>query len=302
MTGNGPGTLYIVGTPIGNLEDITLRALRVLGEVAIIAAEDTRVTQTLLRRHEIATPLVSYHQHASERRIAELIGMLKTGKSVAMVSDAGMPGFSDPGARLVAACASEGIPVVVIPGPTASSAALAVSGFSGREHLFMGFLPAKVGDRRKALQGVAWFRGALVLYEAPHRVLETLKDVIEVLGDRQAVAARELTKKFEEVVRGSASELLDHFEKTEPRGEFTIAIAGATDGPAPDLEAAVDEVQELVKAGLSRSRAVEHVARHRGIPRNQLYRAVVEANPTPLPPPRARRGGTDGCPSTERQS
>jgi len=279
MTGNGPGTLYIVGTPIGNLEDITLRALRVLGEVAIIAAEDTRVTQTLLRRHEIATPLVSYHQHASERRIAELIGMLKTGKSVAMVSDAGMPGFSDPGARLVAACASEGIPVVVIPGPTASSAALAVSGFSGREHLFMGFLPAKVGDRRKALQGVAWFRGALVLYEAPHRVVETLKDVIEVLGDRQAIAARELTKKFEEVVRGSASELLDHFEQTEPRGEFTIAVAGApvgAHGHAPlDIPAAVAEVRDLVAAGLSRSRAVAHVAKHRGIPRNTLYRAAT---------------------------
>ena len=299
MTGNGPGTLYIVGTPIGNLEDITLRALRVLGEVAIIAAEDTRVTQTLLRRHEIATPLVSYHQHASERRIAELIGMLKTGKSVAMVSDAGMPGFSDPGARLVAACASEGIPVVVIPGPTASSAALAVSGFSGREHLFMGFLPAKVGDRRKALQGVAWFRGALVLYEAPHRVVETLKDVIEVLGDRQAIAARELTKKFEEVVRGSASELLDHFEQTEPRGEFTIAVAGApvgAHGHAPlDIPAAVAEVRDLVAAGLSRSRAVAHVAKHRGIPRNTLYRAAtVGADSLP-------RAQLRGCPPKDEQ-
>jgi len=285
MTGNGPGTLYIVGTPIGNLEDITLRALRVLGEVDIIAAEDTRVTQTLLRRHEIGTPLVSYHQHASDKRMAELIGMLKKGKSVALVSDAGMPGFSDPGARLVAACASEGVPVVVIPGPTASSAALAISGFSGREHLFLGFVPTKSGERRKALQGAAWFRGALVLYEAPHRVVETLRDVIEVLGDRQAIAARELTKKFEEVVRGSASELLDYFKQTEPRGEFTIAVAGAQvgaqRGKPDDVAHAVGEVQELVKAGLSRSRAVEHVAKHHGIPRNTLYRAAVGADGSP---------------------
>jgi len=290
-----PGTLYIVGTPIGNLQDITLRALRVLREVALIAAEDTRVTRRLLRRHEISTPLVSYHQHTAQRRAVELVETLKQGRSVALVSDAGMPGFSDPGARLVAACAREGVPVVVIPGPTASSAALAISGFSGREHLFLGFLPAKRGDRRKALEGAAAFRGALVLYEAPHRVLDTLSDILEVLGDRPAVAARELTKKFEEVVRGSLSALIAHFQQTEPRGEFTIVVGGApvgahgsprssrvesrgaqSRGYAPShLPSAIAEVRDLVAAGLSRSRAIAHVAKHRCIPRNALYRAIV---------------------------
>ncbi|MFB3883232.1 MAG: 16S rRNA (cytidine(1402)-2'-O)-methyltransferase [Armatimonadota bacterium] len=280
----GPGTLYIVGTPIGNLEDITLRALRVLREVAVIAAEDTRVTQTLLRKHGIQTPLTSYHQHTAGRKAAEVVAMLKGGKSVALVSDAGMPGFSDPGARLVTACAGEGIPVVVIPGPTASSAALAVSGFSGREHLFLGFLPAKRGERRKALEGAAGFRGALVVYEAPHRVLDTLRDMVEVLGERSAVAARELTKKFEETVRGTLSELTAHFAAHEPRGEFTIVVGGPAEevgahGNAPsDMLAAVAEVRDLIGAGLSRSRAVAHVAKHRGIARNALYRAVVVAD------------------------
>jgi len=278
--GAAPGTLYIVGTPIGNLEDITLRAIRVLGEVDVIAAEDTRVTQTLLRKQGIRTPLVSYHAHTGKRRLDELVDMLREGKSVALVSDAGMPGFSDPGARLVAACAEVGIPVIVIPGPTASSAALAVSGLPGREHIFLGFLPAKGGERRQALAGVKGQRGALVLYEAPHRVLETLRDMLDVLGDRPAVAARELTKKFEEVVRGRLSELVEHFTHAEPRGEFTLVVAGAARETEPDMAAAVEEVGELVEGGLSRSRAVEHVAKYRGIARNRLYRTVVTGEPS----------------------
>ncbi len=275
MIDTATGKLYIVGTPIGNLEDITLRALRVLGGVNVIAAEDTRVTQTLLRKHGIRTPLVSYHAHTDEKRPAELIRMLRDGKNVALVSDAGMPGFSDPGAKLVAACAVAGIPVTVIPGPTASSSALAVSGLSGREHVFLGFLPTKTGDRRRVIEEMKAQRGALVLYEAPHRVLETLKDMLDVLGDRPAVAARELTKKFEEIVRGTPSELIAHFTEHEPRGEFTLVVSGAVSEAEPDLAAAVDEVRELVESGLTRSRAVEHVAKHRGVPRNQLYRAVV---------------------------
>ncbi len=269
------GTLYIVGTPIGNLEDITLRALRVLREVEVIAAEDTRVTQTLLRRHNIETPLISYHQHSGEKRLRELLEMLKEGKSAALVSDAGMPGFSDPGSRLVAMVAEAGIPIVVIPGPTASSAALAASGLSGREHLFLGFLPPKQGARCKALAEVAGFRGALVLYEAPHRVLETLTDMLAVLGERRAICARELTKKFEEVKRGSLSELITHFSQVEPRGEFTIVVEGLTVELEPDLANAVAEVQDLKEAGLSLSRAVAHVAEHRGVPRNRLYKFIV---------------------------
>jgi 16S rRNA (cytidine1402-2'-O)-methyltransferase len=292
MMETAPGTLYIVGTPIGNLDDITLRALRVLAEVDLIAAEDTRVTQTLLRRHDLGTPLVSYHQHSGGKRLAELVGLLREGKSVALVSDAGMPGFSDPGARLVTACAEAGVPVVVVPGPTASSAALAVSGLSGREHSFLGFLSAKSGERRRALAQVKERRGALVLYEAPHRVVETLRDMCEVLGDRQAVCARELTKRFEQVVRGRLSELVEHFTQTEPRGEFTIVVAGAApvgaEGrPPAESAAAVAEVRELQAAGLSLSRAAAHVAKHRGVPRNRLYRAVV---------------GADGCPPNGEQS
>ncbi len=271
-----PGTLYVVGTPIGNLEDITLRALRVLSEVDLIAAEDTRATRTLTRRHSIDRPLISYHQHSGERRLKELLKMLGEGKSLALVSEAGMPGFSDPGARLVAACAQSGISVVVVPGPTASSAALAVSGFSGREHVFLGFLPTKGGERRKVLARVADQHGALVFYEAPHRLVESLKDMGAILGDRKAVCARELTKRFEEVVRGRLSELVERFERQGPRGEFTIVVEGAAGEAAVDLTGAIAQVRELVEAGLSRSQAIGHVARHRGLPRNQLYRAVTK--------------------------
>ncbi len=270
------GTLYIVGTPIGNLEDITLRALKILREVEVIAAEDTRVTQTLLRRHAIETPLISYHQHSGEKRFNEILEMLKEGKSIALVSDAGMPGFSDPGARLVAMVAEAGIDIVVVPGPTASSAALAASGISGREHLFLGFLPSKQSARQKALAEVVSFRGALVMYEAPHRVLETLIDLRAVFGERQAVCGRELTKKFEELKRGSISELIAHFSKVEPRGEFTIVVSGATEKREPELVEVVAEVRDLQEAGLSLSRAVAHVAKYRGVPRNKLYKSIVE--------------------------
>jgi len=269
-----PGTLYIVGTPIGNLEDITLRALRLLSEVDLIAAEDTRVTRTLTRRHHIDTPLTSYHGHTGGKRLAQLVRKLQGGSSIALVSDAGMPGFSDPGVKLVAACAEAGIRVVVVPGPTASSAALAASGFPGREHVFLGFLPAKGGERRSALQRVAHQQCPLVFYEAPHRVLESLADMQVVLGDRRAVCARELTKRFEETVRGTLSELIAHFTETAPRGEFTVVVEGASPTVDVDTDDAVAEVAELVDAGLSQSRAIAHVAKRRGIPRNALYRAV----------------------------
>ena len=269
-----PGTLYVIGTPIGNLEDITLRALRLLSEVDLIAAEDTRVTRTLTRRHNIDTPLTSYHGHTGGKRLAQLVRKLQDGSSIALVSDAGMPGFSDPGVKLVAACAEAGVPVVVVPGPTASSAALAASGFPGREHVFLGFLPAKSGERRRALQRIAQQEGALVLYEAPHRLLESLADMHALLGDRRAVCARELTKRFEEMVRGTLSELIAHFTETAPRGEFTVVVEGAPPTVDIDTDDAVSEVAELVEAGLSQSRAIAHVAKRRGLPRNTLYRAV----------------------------
>ena len=273
---NQPGTFYVVGTPIGNLEDISLRALRVLRECDVIAAEDTRHTRKLLQRHEIDTPLTSYHQHSGERKLRELLRMMESGKDVALVSDAGMPGFSDPGAKLVLACVEAGLPVSVIPGPTASSAALAISGFSGREHVFLGFLSAKSGERQEALQRVAQQRAALVFYEAPHRLLDSLQDMLAVLGDREAVCARELTKRFEEVVRGRVSEVVAHFSATRPRGEMTLVVAGAQQSAqTTDMTGALREVDDLVDAGLSVSRAVAHVAGHRGVSRGRLYRSAL---------------------------
>jgi len=268
------GTLYVVGTPIGNLEDISLRALRVLRECDLIAAEDTRHTRKLLERHEIATPLTSYHQHSGERKLRELVRMMESGKTIALVSDAGMPGFSDPGAKLVLTCVEARLTVSVIPGPTASSAALAISGFSGREHVFLGFLSAKSGERRKTLARVAQQRGALIFYEAPHRLVDSLADMAEVLGDREAACARELTKRFEEMKRGKLSELVAYFREVEPRGEFVIIVRGETEEVEADITQAVDEVQDLVQAGLSQSSAIAHVAKWRDVSRNALYRAV----------------------------
>ncbi len=271
------GTLYLVGTPIGNLEDITLRAVRVLGEVDVIAAEDTRETQKLLARYEIHTPLMSYHEHSGPRRREEIIALLRGGKDVAVVSDAGMPGISDPGAELVRDCVAAGVPVTAIPGPTAVATALALSGFFAQEYLFFGFLPARPGPRRAALQSATNRPGSIVCFEAPHRLIESLSDLREVLGDRNAVCARELTKKFEEVARGTLSELIAHFTEHAPRGEMTVVVEGASvEKKAGDLAAGVAEAKELIAAGMAASRAVAHVAKWRDLPRRALYQAVLE--------------------------
>ena len=270
------GTLYLVGTPIGNLEDITLRALRVLREADLIAAEDTRVTRVLLQHYQVRKPLLSYHAHSGPQRLEQLLEALRAGKNVALVSDAGMPGFSDPGSQVVQACAVHGIPVTVVPGPTASSAALAVSGMSAKEHVFLGFLPSRSAARQRALRRVAAQPASLILYEAPHRLLENLSDLRETLGDRRGACCRELTKRFEEVVRGTISELIAHFTEREPRGEFTIVIAGAQPGAGEsDLAAAQQEVAELVAAGLSPSRAAAYAARKHGVSKSALYRAAL---------------------------
>jgi len=275
--GDLPGVLYLVGTPIGNLEDITLRALRALREVSLIAAEDTRVTRVLLQRHGIQTPVLSYHARSGPGRLAQLVELLRSGKDIALVSDAGMPGVSDPGAQLVSACARAGLPVTVVPGPTAVSSALALSGVSAREFCFLGFLPRRPAARREALRRSVHQPAPLVVFEAPHRLRESLEDMLDLLGDRPAACCRELTKKFEEVVRGSLSELIAHFSGKAPRGEFTIIVAGAPPGcEKADVERARVEVRELIQAGLSASRAAAHVARWRGVPKRLLYSAGVE--------------------------
>src|SRR5882757_367153 len=207
------GCLYLVGTPIGNLEDITLRALRILKESDQIACEDTRHTQKLLSHYEISKPLVSYHEHNEMTRAPELVVAMEQGAKIALVSDAGMPLVSDPGYRLVTLCARHQIPVIPIPGPSALLAALAASGLPNEEFLFVGFLPARTGERRRALERLRIEDRTLILYEAPHRVAETVADAREILGDRQACVAREITKMHEEFRRGKLSELTTSLEE-----------------------------------------------------------------------------------------
>ena len=226
------GTLYVVGTPIGNLEDITLRALRVLREVGLIAAEDTRTTRKLMTHFDIHTPLVSYHDFSGPGRTRRLIERLAD-TDVALVSDAGMPGLSDPGYPLIRAAIDAEIPVTTVPGPSALVSALVLSGLPTHAFQYLGFLPRKAGARRRALERVASGADTLVVYESPHRLVACLADVESVLGPRPVVAARELTKRFEEIVRGSATELRAHFEQTPPRGEFVLVIGG---NAAADLD------------------------------------------------------------------
>lgn len=221
------GTLYVVGTPIGNLEDITLRAIRTLREVSVIAAEDTRVTRTLLNAHQIATPLVSFHEFSGKGQVRRLVDRLATG-DVALVSDAGMPGLSDPGYPLIRAALDAGHDVVPIPGPSAILSALVASGLPMHAFTFHGFLPRKSGERRRLLASMLEATHSHVVFESPHRLAASLKDAAEVLGqDRPVAVGRELTKKFEEVARGTLAEVLSRFERQAPRGEITLVIGPA---------------------------------------------------------------------------
>jgi len=219
------GTLYIVSTPIGNLEDISIRAVTVLSGVDLIAAEDTRTTRVLLGHYGIRRQLISYYSYNEARRIPELVSRLQSGESIALVSDAGTPGISDPARRIIAAALEAGIPVKAIPGPSALLPALIVSGLSAGRFAFEGFLPAKKGRKTK-LERLREKGETIILYESPHRLLRTLRDMRETLGDREIAVARELTKKFEEVVRGSVTSVLEHFLHHPVRGEFVIVVAG----------------------------------------------------------------------------
>jgi 16S rRNA (cytidine1402-2'-O)-methyltransferase len=277
-TTSARGRLYLVATPIGNLEDITLRALRVLREADLIACEDTRQTRKLLDRHGIERPLVSYHEHNERERAAELAGRLEAGAKVALVSDAGMPLVSDPGLHLVRLCLERKIPVVPIPGPSALVAALAASGLETTEFLFVGFLPARAGERARKLRELASEPRTMVFYEAPHRLAATLGAAREILGDRKAVVARELTKIHEEFRRGRLSELAAHFDQSAPRGEITLLVAPADVGAAGAEEATeslADRVAELQEQGLDRKAALKQAARERGIPKREAYRRLL---------------------------
>ncbi len=276
------GCLYLVATPIGNLEDITLRALRVLGEADLVACEDTRQTQKLLRHYGLRKRLVSYHEHNEMLRAPELVLELEQGACVALVSDAGMPGLSDPGYRLVTLCIRHGIPVVPVPGPSALVAALAASGLPVDEFVFVGFLPARAGERRRRLQELAREPRTLVLYEAPHRICETVADALELLGDRPAVLAREVTKLHEEFLRGWLSELRSRLKGKPPKGEITLLIGAAAGGhaaapsPAPLTGTLAARIEQLMREqGLDRKAALKQAAREHGLTRREAYKQLL---------------------------
>jgi 16S rRNA (cytidine1402-2'-O)-methyltransferase len=268
-------TLYLVSTPIGNLEDITLRALRVLREeTGIIACEDTRQTQKLLDHFEIRKPLVSYHEHNESARTPELIARLESGESVALVSDAGTPLVSDPGYRLVKAAIDSGIRVVPIPGVSAALAALSASGLPTGEFRFAGFLPHKSGARRRFLEQLKEETATLVVYESPHRITESLEDISFVLGRRQIVVARELTKIHEEFLRGTPLEILDDLRfRPSIRGEMTLVIARSEGSKATGDPVA--EVARLEATGVDRMDAIKTIARQFGIGKRDLYRKIT---------------------------
>lgn len=271
-----PGTLYIVGTPLGNLEDLSPRAARILGEADIVACEDTRRTGRLLEHLGLKKPLVSYHEHNEADRARDLVERIAAGDTVALASDAGMPLVSDPGYRLVRAAIDAGLPVVPVPGPDAATTALVVSGLPADAYRFVGFLPSKATQRRKALEALAKDPATLVFYEAPHRIRKTLGDALDVLGDRPVALARELTKMHEEILRGSLSEILREVEGRENlRGEMVLVVARA-EAPRLDDKPLAERVDELIGEGAPRMDAIKQAARERGLSKREAYRLLED--------------------------
>jgi 16S rRNA (cytidine1402-2'-O)-methyltransferase len=281
MSEPSTGTLFLVSTPIGNLEDITLRALRVLREVALIAAEDTRRTSKLLSHYDIRTPTTSLHEHNEERKVAAIIERLSAGASVAVVSDAGTPAVSDPGFQLIRAAIAAGVRVESIPGPSAVLAALVASGLPTDEFVFLGFPPARAGERAAFLASVSTERRTLVLFEAPHRIANTLSNALEELGDRQVAVCREITKLHETLVRGPISVVIGLLG--EPRGEYTVVIAGCGAGTEPtsatiptDSEL-LDDFGYLTENGATRRAAISQLAKKHRMQARLVYQAIERA-------------------------
>jgi 16S rRNA (cytidine1402-2'-O)-methyltransferase len=272
------GTLYIVSTPIGNLEDVTLRALRVLKEADLIAAEDTRHSLKFLNHFGIKKPLISYWGEKEKVRAEETLQRLKDGQSVALISDAGTPGISDPGTLLIRKAIEEGISVVPVPGPSAVITALSLSGFSTEEFTFIGFLPAKQMQRRKILERLSLEQRTLVFYEAPHRILDTISDFADVMGDRNIVVIKELTKFYEEVLRGTVPDVLVRLEQSTIAGEYVIVLEGRPETETLNMDDALAEVRELMRKGLGRKDAVKRIAGAYGLSRKELYDRSLEGN------------------------
>ncbi|HWZ43375.1 MAG TPA: 16S rRNA (cytidine(1402)-2'-O)-methyltransferase [Candidatus Saccharimonadales bacterium] len=280
------GTLYLVATPIGNLEDISFRAVSILKQAGLIACEDTRQTAKLLNHYGIETPTISYHEHNELRRAQELITRLKDGVPVALVSDAGMPGISDPGYRVVTMALEQGIPVVPIPGASAALSALAASGLPTDAFEFRGFLPARSGQRRTALEELRATVHTVIVYEAPHRIMETLEDIVELLGPhRPVVIAREMTKMYEEFIRGGAGEVLEQVRGRDLKGEITLLIGKAGE------QATIGEVEEqdlrtrlaaiMREQQLDEKAALKALAKERGMGKSELYRELQRGKTSP---------------------
>ncbi len=266
--------LYVVATPIGNLEDISLRALRILREVGLIAAEDTRKTKRLLNAYRIKTPMTSYHEHNEKTKLDYILNHLKEG-DIALVSEAGMPGVSDPGYELIRAATQAGIPVVPVPGPSAVITALVVSGLPTDRFLYLGFLPRRAGARRQALKSVAQETGTLVILEAPHRLQPTLNDLQLLLGDRQLAVCRELTKLHEEVFRGTIGQAIARF--TEPRGEFTLVVEGKKEEEHRISDKDIEQrLCDMYQSGARTKEAIVRVAGETGLSRRELYRTFLK--------------------------
>jgi 16S rRNA (cytidine1402-2'-O)-methyltransferase len=272
------GTLYVCATPIGNLGDITLRVLDTLREVDLIAAEDTRHSRKLLQHYQINTHMTSYHEHNEKKKSLELVEKLKNGQAIALISDAGLPGISDPGSEVIRLCYEENIPVDVLPGPNAALTALVLSGMPTEHIAFHGFLPSATGERKKKLEQLAQLPQTQIFYEAPHRLVATLRGMSEYFGERTAAVVRELTKLHQEVHRGTVLELKDAFEQTEPRGECCIVIAPYVPvQPVGGPEEWCQEVKEGISRGLTKKDAMKEVAKRYGIRKSEVYQALLDA-------------------------
>lgn len=269
--------LYIVSTPIGNLEDITLRAIRILKEVDLIACEDTRVTKKLLSHYQIQKTLTTYHEHNEREKAVELLSLLEAGKNIAIVSDAGTPGVSDPGYRLVSLASEKGIDVISIPGPCAAIGALSVSGLPTSSFTFFGFLPKSAKKRKEFLESIREYPQTFIFYESPNRVVETLEDMFKILGDRQISVSRELTKMFEETMRGKLSEVLETLIQREKlKGEFTIVIDGYTNDIGSLDELLEKQLNTYKEKGLSLKDTVKEVSRESRISKSKVYKEALK--------------------------
>ena len=276
----GPGTLYICGTPIGNLEDVTLRLLKTLRTADLIACEDTRHTLKLLNHFDIKKKLISYHEYSTVQRENQILDLLQSGKNIALVSDAGMPVISDPGSRLIARANELHLPVEVVPGPSACISALVLSGLPGNPFIFMGFAPEKSHARKEFFSALKEETRTVIFYEAPHRLRNSLEDLREALGNQRPVSTvREITKKFQEIQQGTAESLCAYYRVHEPRGEFCVVIGGwSPDHSEKTMDDIVCETEELIKSGTAKKEAIRQKAKEYGLQKSVLYKCFFSEN------------------------